>query len=62
MVERALTVGLALREQVLDAGKIPMGEWDWKVDSVVSPDAIFGFGSNSSHTVKEEDGPQYAAS
>jgi len=38
----ALTVALALREQVLDGGQVPMGEYDWKVDMIVTPDEIIG--------------------
>jgi 5-formyltetrahydrofolate cyclo-ligase len=36
------TVALALKEQVLDAGKIPMAEYDWKVDMIVTPDEVIG--------------------
>lgn len=45
----ANTVGLALREQILDAGKIPMDEYDWKVDAIVSPDGILGATGEPSH-------------
>jgi 5-formyltetrahydrofolate cyclo-ligase len=36
------TVALALREQVLDAGHVPMGEHDWKMDMIITPDEIIG--------------------
>lgn len=62
MVERALTVGLALREQVLAPGEVPMGEWDWKVDGIVSPDAIYGIRGDPLHTVNEEGGLRRMAS
>jgi 5-formyltetrahydrofolate cyclo-ligase len=29
-----------LREQLLDQGVIPMGEHDWRVDVVITPDEI----------------------
>ena len=35
-------MGLALREQILEAGAIPMGEHDWPVDAIVGPDGILG--------------------
>lgn len=35
-----LTVGLSLREQLLDAGAIPMAEHDWSLDAIVTPDEI----------------------
>jgi len=35
-----LLVALALREQVLDAGKIPTGENDWKMDMIVTADGV----------------------
>ncbi|KAF8636942.1 hypothetical protein AX17_003193 [Amanita inopinata Kibby_2008] len=38
--QRPLLVGLALREQLLEAGEIPMGETDWRVDLIVTPDGI----------------------
>ena len=34
------TVALALREQILEAGQVPAGELDWKVDMIVGPDGI----------------------
>lgn len=46
---RPLLVGLALREQILDAGKIPMGEHDWKVDAIVGPDGILGAPGEPAH-------------
>ncbi len=33
-------VALALREQVLEAGQVPAGEADWKVDVIVGPDGM----------------------
>ncbi|KIK06404.1 hypothetical protein K443DRAFT_89368 [Laccaria amethystina LaAM-08-1] len=33
-------VGLALREQVLNSGEVPMAEHDWKLDMVIAPDEI----------------------
>ena len=33
-------MALALREQVLDAGEVPMGERDWEIDIIVTPDEI----------------------
>ena len=33
-------VGLALREQVLNSGEVPMTEHDWKLDMVIAPDEI----------------------
>ena len=36
------SVGLALREQLLESGKVPTEETDWKMDLVVTPDGIVG--------------------
>lgn len=36
------SVALSLREQVLEAGEIPMGEFDRPVDGIVTPDGIIG--------------------
>ena len=36
------SVGLALREQLLESGKVPMEETDWKMDLIVTPDGIIG--------------------
>lgn len=33
-------VALALREQVLEGQGVPIGDTDWKMDFVVTPDAI----------------------
>ncbi|KAI0642804.1 5-formyltetrahydrofolate cyclo-ligase [Trametes meyenii] len=33
-------VALALREQILEAGQVPVGETDWKVDIIIGPDGI----------------------
>ncbi|KZT23640.1 5-formyltetrahydrofolate cyclo-ligase [Neolentinus lepideus HHB14362 ss-1] len=38
--ERPLLVALALREQVLDVGQVPITDHDWKMDMIVSPDGI----------------------
>ncbi|KAI9065240.1 5-formyltetrahydrofolate cyclo-ligase [Trametes sanguinea] len=37
---RPRLVALALREQILEAGQVPVGETDWKVDVIVGPDGI----------------------
>lgn len=37
---RPVLVALALREQLLPPGEIPMDEHDWKVDVVVTPDGF----------------------
>ncbi|KAI0716783.1 5-formyltetrahydrofolate cyclo-ligase [Earliella scabrosa] len=37
---RPKLVALALREQILEAGQVPVGERDWKVDVIVGPDGI----------------------
>ena len=50
-------MGLALREQVLDAGKIPTGEYDWKVDAIVSPDGILGATGEAPHLSTVGDHP-----
>jgi 5-formyltetrahydrofolate cyclo-ligase len=42
-----LAVALALREQVLDAGQVPMGEYDWKMDMIVTPDEIISLQGDS---------------
>lgn len=36
----SMTVALALREQILEAGKVPIGEHDWKMDMIVGPDGV----------------------
>jgi 5-formyltetrahydrofolate cyclo-ligase len=33
---------LALREQVLDIGEVPMGEHDWRMDAIITPDEVIG--------------------
>ncbi|KXN90099.1 putative 5-formyltetrahydrofolate cyclo-ligase [Leucoagaricus sp. SymC.cos] len=38
--KKPLLVGLALREQVLEREKIPMGPHDWPVDYIVTPDEV----------------------
>jgi len=60
--KRPLLVGLALREQILDAGKIPMGEYDWKVDAIVSPDGILGATGELSHVPTLGNLPGHTAS
>ncbi|KAI0690076.1 5-formyltetrahydrofolate cyclo-ligase [Cerioporus squamosus] len=37
---RPRLVAVALREQILEAGQVPVGETDWKVDVIVGPDGI----------------------
>ncbi|KAI0631250.1 5-formyltetrahydrofolate cyclo-ligase [Trametes polyzona] len=38
--QRPRLVALALREQILEAGQVPVGETDWKVDVIIGPDGI----------------------
>jgi 5-formyltetrahydrofolate cyclo-ligase len=38
--ERPQLVALALREQVLAAGEVPTGAFDWSMDSIITPDEI----------------------
>jgi len=40
-----LLVALALREQMLPDDEIPIGEHDWKMDFIVTPDRIIERGS-----------------
>jgi len=40
--QRPLLVALAARDQLLDAGSVPMGEYDRKVDFIVTADEIIG--------------------
>ena len=35
-----VAVAVALREQILEAGQVPVGETDWRVDVIVGPDGI----------------------
>ncbi|KAL4254597.1 5-formyltetrahydrofolate cyclo-ligase [Abortiporus biennis] len=37
---KPLLVALALRPQILDDGKVPTGQHDWKMDVIVGPDYI----------------------
>lgn len=37
---RPLLVALAFREQVLEGNAVPVGDQDWKMDFIVSPDGI----------------------
>ena len=37
---RTPVVAVALREQILEAGQVPAGEMDWKVDVIVGPDGV----------------------
>jgi len=43
---KPLLVGLGLREQLLDNGQVPVGEYDWKLDLLVTPDRIIGLHSD----------------
>lgn len=36
------TVALALREQLLGPGEVPVGDTDWNMDIIVTPDEIVG--------------------
>ncbi|KAL0959615.1 hypothetical protein HGRIS_011318 [Hohenbuehelia grisea] len=38
--KRPLLVALALREQIVDENNVPVGDHDWKMDLVISPDGI----------------------
>ncbi|KAH8084337.1 5-formyltetrahydrofolate cyclo-ligase [Cristinia sonorae] len=38
--QKPLLVALALREQILEAGKVPVGEHDWKVDVIIGPEGV----------------------
>lgn len=38
----ATIVALALREQILGLGEVPVTPHDWKMDAVVGPDGILG--------------------
>ena len=42
MTRTRSAVALALREQILEAGQVPVGETDWKVDVIIGPDGIVG--------------------
>lgn len=33
-------VALSLREQVLEASEIPVGDHDWKIDVIITPDVM----------------------
>ncbi|KAF8889586.1 hypothetical protein BD779DRAFT_1708119 [Infundibulicybe gibba] len=46
-----LLVALALREQVLSGDEIPIGEHDWKMDFIVTPDRIIDSGNVSNERV-----------
>ncbi|KAI0763464.1 5-formyltetrahydrofolate cyclo-ligase [Trametes elegans] len=37
---RPRLVALALREQILEAGQVPVGETDWRVDVIIGPDGV----------------------
>ncbi|KAG2008605.1 hypothetical protein CC2G_014022 [Coprinopsis cinerea AmutBmut pab1-1] len=37
---KPLLVALALKEQLLEADSVPMGEHDWKVDIIVTPEEV----------------------
>jgi 5-formyltetrahydrofolate cyclo-ligase len=34
------TVALALREQVLEGNAVPIGDQDWTMDMIVTPDGV----------------------
>lgn len=36
------SVALALREQILDAGQVPVAPHDWKMDVIAGPDGLLG--------------------
>ena len=37
-----LKVGLGLREQLLNAGEVPIDDRDWKMDVLITPDETLG--------------------
>ncbi|KAF8965051.1 hypothetical protein BDZ97DRAFT_1813390 [Flammula alnicola] len=39
---KPLLVGLGLREQLLNAGQVPVGDHDWKLDVLITPDETLG--------------------
>ncbi|EPS94067.1 hypothetical protein FOMPIDRAFT_1033497 [Fomitopsis schrenkii] len=39
---KPLLVALALREQILDAGQVPVAPHDWKMDVIAGPDGLLG--------------------
>ncbi|KZT71933.1 nagb/rpia/CoA transferase-like protein [Daedalea quercina L-15889] len=39
---KPLLVALALREQILDAGQVPIAPHDWKMDVIAGPDGLLG--------------------
>ncbi|PPQ81673.1 hypothetical protein CVT25_013351 [Psilocybe cyanescens] len=40
---KPLLVGLGLREQILPSGQVPVGEHDWKMDVLITPDETITF-------------------
>ncbi|KAI0067355.1 5-formyltetrahydrofolate cyclo-ligase [Artomyces pyxidatus] len=44
---RPMLVALALRQQILENGEVPVGEHDWKMDAIVSPDGVIANSSSS---------------
>ena len=39
-------MGLALSEQVLPAGDVPVGAHDWKMDVLITPEQTLGVGED----------------
>lgn len=39
-------VGLALSEQMLPAGDVPVGVHDWKMDVLITPEQTLGVGAD----------------
>ncbi|KDQ58661.1 hypothetical protein JAAARDRAFT_34496 [Jaapia argillacea MUCL 33604] len=39
-VRRPSLVALSLREQILQSGVVPIGEHDWKMDAIITPDGV----------------------
>ncbi|KAF8155561.1 hypothetical protein B0H34DRAFT_713792 [Crassisporium funariophilum] len=37
---KPLLVGLGLREQLLESGEVPIGDHDWKLDVMITPDEV----------------------
>ncbi|CAL1699705.1 unnamed protein product [Somion occarium] len=48
-------VALALREQILEDGQIPIGEHDWKMDVIVGPDGILRGRSREADSFPQDD-------
>jgi 5-formyltetrahydrofolate cyclo-ligase len=45
-------VGLGLREQLFAAGDVPVGDHDWKMDVLITPDETIGLvaAEDNTHT------------